>query len=110
MKLQAAIQGFLMDWQLRGRSPNTLRTYRSCLRVLAQWLEEQGVTEVGDVTIAHLRAFMVHTGHRPASCDRCQDVGRSMLQNRPPSQLSGGQRRLFLVLLETLAEAETFAL
>lgn len=31
MKIQAAIQGFLMDWELRGRSQATLRLYRSCL-------------------------------------------------------------------------------
>jgi len=36
MKLQAAIQGFLMDWELRGRSPKTLQLYRSCLMVLAR--------------------------------------------------------------------------
>ncbi len=43
MKVQAAITGFLMDWQLRNRSPNTLRTYRSQLRVVGRWLEEQGI-------------------------------------------------------------------
>jgi site-specific recombinase XerD len=66
MKLQAAIQGFLMDWELRNHSPNTLRTYRSQLRVVARWLDEQGVTDVEDVTITHLRAFLVHTQQRSA--------------------------------------------
>jgi site-specific recombinase XerD len=66
MKMQAAIDGFLTDWQLREHSPNTIRLYRSCLGVLARWLTEQGITEVEDVTITHLRAFQLHTSQRPA--------------------------------------------
>jgi site-specific recombinase XerD len=65
MRLEAAIQGFLMDWELREHSPNTIRLYRSCLSVWARWLEEQGITTVEDVTIAHLRAFMLYTQQRP---------------------------------------------
>jgi site-specific recombinase XerD len=66
MQVSEAIEGFLMDWELREHSPNTLRLYRSCLTVFARWLEEQGITEVEDVTVAHLRAFMLHTQQRPA--------------------------------------------
>ncbi len=67
MRVRTAIDGFLMDWELREHSPNTIRTYRSCLGVFAKWLEEQGIADVEDVTIAHLRAFMLHTAQRPAS-------------------------------------------
>jgi site-specific recombinase XerD len=66
MKVEAAIKGFLMDWELRGRSSATLRLYRSCLMVLARWLADQGVTSVEDVTITHLRAFILETQQRPA--------------------------------------------
>jgi integrase/recombinase XerD len=67
MKVSEAIKGFLMDWELREHSPSTLKLYRSCLGVVARWLEdEQGVTMVEEVTIAHLRAFMLHTQQRPA--------------------------------------------
>jgi site-specific recombinase XerD len=66
MKVVTAIQGFLMDWELRGRSPKTIQLYRSCLMVLARWLEEQNITEVGDITITHLRAFILATQQRPA--------------------------------------------
>jgi integrase/recombinase XerD len=69
MKLQAAIQGFLMDWELREHSPNTIRLYRSCLLVLARWLEAAGITDVEEVTIHHLRAFMVHTQQRPIDAE-----------------------------------------
>ncbi len=44
MKIQAAIHGFLMDWELRGRSKKTLQLYRSCLMVVARWLEDQDIT------------------------------------------------------------------
>ncbi len=66
MKVQAAIQGFLMDWELRQRSPNTLRLYRSCLAVLARWLEGQGITGRGR---RHDRApARVHPAHPAAPC------------------------------------------
>lgn len=67
MKIQAAIDGFLMDWELRGRSPATIRLYRSCLGIVARWLDEQGVAKVDDVTVTHLRAFILETQQRPAS-------------------------------------------
>lgn len=68
MKIQAAIDGFLLDWELRNHSPATLRLYRSCLGIFARWLAEEGggITEAEEVTIANLRAFMLHTQQRPA--------------------------------------------
>jgi integrase/recombinase XerD len=66
MKLEAAIKGFLMDWELRGRSEKTLGLYRSTLLVFARWLAGEVVQDVEEVTIAHLRAFMLHTQTRPA--------------------------------------------
>src|SRR5262249_39326549 len=84
MKIEAAIKGFLMDWELRQHSPNTLRLYRSNLRTLARWLEEeQGVREVEEVTIAHLRAFMLHTQQRPA--DASHPHKRPAADGRPVS-------------------------
>lgn len=76
MTVGEAVKGFLMDWELRGRSPATLRLYRSCLMVLARWLEVQGVPAVEDVTISHLRAFILETQQRPAG---------SVNPNRPQS-------------------------
>ncbi|HEX8981180.1 MAG TPA: tyrosine-type recombinase/integrase [Ktedonobacterales bacterium] len=66
MKIDAAIKGFLMDWELRGRSPATIRLYRSCLNVVARWLESQGISASEDVTINNLRAFILETQQRPA--------------------------------------------
>ncbi len=78
MKLQAAIRGFLMDWELRGRSAKTLQLYRSCLMVLARWLEGQGVTTVEEVTVTHLRTCAALSSRR---------------SNAPPARpTSGGQR------------------
>ncbi len=108
MKIQAAIQGFLMDWELRNHSPNTLRTYRSQLQVVGRWLEEQGVTDVEDVTISHLRAFLIYTQQRPASS----------INPRRPAELDGrrlttatmqGYVKAMKVLFGWLAEEEVIA-
>ena len=66
MKLHAAIRGFLLDWELHNHAASTLRLYRSDLGVFARWMAGEGVTDVEEVTIAHLRAFMLHTQQRPA--------------------------------------------
>lgn len=76
MSIAAAIEGFLMDWKLRGRSPATLRLYRSCLMILAQWLADQAIGDVTAVTVYQLRAFMVATQERPAG---------SINPRRPPA-------------------------
>jgi site-specific recombinase XerD len=77
MKIRNAIEGFLTDWQLRNRSPTTIRVYRSCLMVLQRWLGSQGIEDVEDITIHHLRAFMLETQNRPAG---------SVNPRRPPSE------------------------
>jgi site-specific recombinase XerD len=56
-----------MEWELRRRTENTLRTYRSQLGVVGRWLEGEGIDGVEDVTIAHLREFLVYTQNRTAS-------------------------------------------
>ncbi|HEU5439303.1 MAG TPA: tyrosine-type recombinase/integrase [Ktedonobacterales bacterium] len=68
MEIVKAIEGFLIDWKLRRRAEGTVRVYRSHLMTLAQWLAEQeeGVSQVEDVSILHLRAFMVAQQNRPA--------------------------------------------
>src|SRR5712691_900321 len=83
MRVSAAIQGFLMDWQLRDHSPKTLRTYGSCLGVFGRWLEEQGVEDVEEVTIHHLRAFVLHTSQRPAGSVNPRRPANA--DGRPPS-------------------------
>src|SRR5262244_1030872 len=67
MKVQAAIRGFLMEWELRNRTEHASRSYRSELGVVARWLEGEGITEVEDVTVGHLREFLVYTQNRTAS-------------------------------------------
>ena len=42
-------------WELRRRTENTLRTYRSQLGVVGRWLEGEGIDDVDDVHVAHLR-------------------------------------------------------
>lgn len=109
MKVQAAIQGFLMDWELRNHSPNTLRTYRSQLRVVGRWLEEQqGVADVEDVTITHLRAFLVHTQQRPASSINPRRPGE--LDGRTPTTATmQGYVKAIKLLFGWLVDEEVIA-
>jgi integrase/recombinase XerD len=76
VELSAAIAGYLLDLKTRGRSEAMRRLYKSCLTVLAHWLAEQGIANVEDVTINHLRAFVVATQERPAG---------SINPRRPPA-------------------------
>src|SRR5690348_9568272 len=59
MKITDAIEGFLLDLKARHRSPNTLRHYEHKLRIWSGWMAEQGVTELEEITIAQLRAFIL---------------------------------------------------
>jgi site-specific recombinase XerD len=108
MKIQAAIRGFLMDWQLRNRSPNTLRTYRSQLQVIGRWLEEQGVSDVEEVTVAHLREFLVYTQQRPASSINPRRPGE--LDGHTPSTATmQGYVKAIKLLFGWLADEEVIA-
>jgi site-specific recombinase XerD len=62
-----AIEGFLIDLRARKRSPNTLRHYEHKLRIWSRWMEAQGVSEIKEVTIAHLRAFMLELERTPVT-------------------------------------------
>ena len=58
MKLQVALKQFILDAEAAGLSPATVRWYRQRLSRLTRFLAEQGIYEVEQVTIAHLRAFV----------------------------------------------------
>lgn len=59
MKITDGIEGFLLDLKARHRSPNTLRHYEHKLRIWSEWMAEQDVTELEEITIAQLRAFIL---------------------------------------------------
>jgi site-specific recombinase XerD len=73
MKITDGIEGFLLDLRAKHRSPHTLRHYEHKLRIWSQWMAEQGVTDLAEVTIAHLRAFIL-------------DVEQSSVSRRHPSR------------------------
>ena len=54
------IAAFLLDRKARGLSPRTVEFYRGELRRLRQFLEGLRVTEVPDVTAAHLRHYLLY--------------------------------------------------
>lgn len=68
MTIVDAIEGFLIDLRAKRRSPATLRHYEHKLRIWARWLgEEQSVTSIEKITIAHLRAFILYMEQVPAT-------------------------------------------
>ncbi len=79
MRISDAIEGFLIDLRSRKRSPNTLRHYEHKLRIWATWMAEQGVTLITQMTITHLRAFMLYVEqvsvnhHHPGRVERDGD-------------------------------------
>jgi site-specific recombinase XerD len=77
MNVQDAIEGFLIDLRAKRRTPTTLRHYEHKLRIWSRWLAtEQDVANIEQITIAHLRAFLVYmeqvpaTRHHPGKVER----------------------------------------
>src|SRR5258708_3750513 len=81
MQITDAIEGFLIDLRAKRRSPNTLRHYDHKLRIWSAWLAEQAVTQIAQITIAHLRAFLLYleqvpvTRHHPGRVEHEGDPG-----------------------------------
>jgi len=55
--LSKAVQGFLQYKQAEGLSPRTIESYEHDLKL---WLEYQQDVDVGKVTAAHIRAYMIY--------------------------------------------------
>jgi site-specific recombinase XerD len=80
MTLVDAIEGFLIDLRAKRRTHDTLRHYEHKLRIWSRWLAAQhGVTTIEQITITHLRAFIVYmeqvpaTRHHPGRRERAGD-------------------------------------
>src|SRR5579875_2669807 len=75
MKIDEAIRGYILDCKVRGRSHRTIEWYEQKLRFFARWLDEEEETDsLDEVTIAHLRSFVLHiqseqTGRRAVNKD-----------------------------------------
>ena len=69
MRVHAAIQGFLDGLGVAPALSRHTAALSVLLAILARWLEGQGIQEVEDITIAHLREFILHTQQRPADSD-----------------------------------------
>jgi integrase/recombinase XerD len=59
MRLDEVLQQFMLDCEIRGRTPLTLKWYRQRLLFFIQTVEQSyGVVELEQVTIGHLRQFV----------------------------------------------------
>lgn len=64
--LSLAISDFLLDRQARNQTPATLAWYQRCVAKWRDFLMTQNVTQIEEVTPAHVRRFLVHlaeSGH-----------------------------------------------
>lgn len=60
MKLLKAIDGYIIDCRTRNLSRKTILWYEQKLKYLARWLdEEEDIQQLNNVTIAHLRTFVL---------------------------------------------------
>lgn len=61
MKISEAIKGYIIDCRTRRRSHRTIEWYQQKLNVFANWLsEEEDIHRLEQITIAHLRSFVLH--------------------------------------------------
>ncbi len=61
MKIDKAIQGYILDCRVRARSVRTIQWYEQKLKSFARWLDEdEDIQSMGDVAVTHLRSFVVH--------------------------------------------------
>ena len=58
--LHALLDAFLEELKLRGRSPHTLRAYRSDLRDFAELLGRLGVASPRQIALVHVRRWVQH--------------------------------------------------
>lgn len=69
MQVQEAIEGYLLDCQVRGLSGRTVEWYAQKLQHIGGWLGEQGVMTLEKVTPNHLRAFILHMQETDANAN-----------------------------------------
>ena len=57
MKISNAIKEYLVECEIRKFTPRTLRGYKNHLNIFVTYCEEEGITEMEDVTLVVVRQF-----------------------------------------------------
>lgn len=78
MKLQKAINEFILDRESLGRKPSTLRFYRFTLEGLATFLEREGVVDLSELGRGEIRVFFADLNRRGLSDDTQAAYDRSI--------------------------------
>lgn len=66
MTIRKAIQDYLNFHEMNKDSQKTIDNYRFLLARFADWLSDAGVTYVDELTISHVRAWIIHLQKSPA--------------------------------------------
>ena len=86
MKLQAAIEDFIVSRELDNCTAKTIRVYRDRLRYFSDWLHSaHNIDEVEDIQLSHLRGWISHLQKTPSpfgkkhSDESIHSYGQSLL-------------------------------
>jgi site-specific recombinase XerD len=64
MTIPQAIEAFLIDQQLRGSTPKTIKTYRDFITMFTMWLAMQGIKTMLELTQLHVQQYQLYLGGR----------------------------------------------
>lgn len=78
MRIEKAVDQFLLDCLAGGLSRKTVRSYRYNVSRLQEYLEQEGVQEIAEVQPTHLRSFLAALQEKPLSPWTVDQFYRSM--------------------------------
>ena len=86
MKIKHALQGYLLDIEVRKYTPKTIRSYRNNLNLFVRFLDEVAdIFDTEDLTLASVRkfsAYMVGRGKKSRYVNGLLKTAKSFIQYR----------------------------
>lgn len=83
MRIKTAVKDYLVEIEIRKYTPRTLKTYRLKLGMFERFCEEQGVTDIEDVSMAEVKQFtqaMMQKGRKGTYINGCLKTIKSFIQ------------------------------
>ena len=83
MRISTAIKDYLVEIEIRKYTPRTLKTYRLKLGMFERFCDEQGVTDMDDVSMAEVKQFtqmMMKNGRKGTYINGCLKTIKSFIQ------------------------------
>ena len=83
MRIKEAVKDYLVEIEIRKYTPRTLKTYKIKLGIFERFCEEQGITDIEDVTISTVKRFtqaMMQKGRKGTYINGCLKTIKSFIQ------------------------------